>query len=313
MKSTQEFDSFYHNQLLPQLEVLEPMRKKVVRQFILPALLCIVSFCTFVFFWPVGIFFFILTFFMFSRYRKAKRAYTGDFKKQVMGELIQFISLDLTYQPLGCIQQSTFQRSRIFLSSIDRYEGDDLVSGKINHTSFMFSDLNVMRKEVYYEKGQRKERWVRVFKGIFFTADFNKNFQGCTYVLPDRLESWLGRLGKKLQKLSRSEPLVSLENPEFEKHFVVYGTDQIEARYILTPSFMERIVALRKLLNKSLYFSFVDSLVCIAIPFTKNSFEPAVFSKGTRIEYLKNYFTQLQSVLGIIEELNLNIRIWTKE
>ena len=44
---------------------------------------------------------------------------------------------------------------------------------------------------------------------------------------------------------SESGKLVKLENVEFEKQFAVYSTDQLEARYILTPQLMERLLAVQ--------------------------------------------------------------------
>ena len=40
----------------------------------------------------------------------------------------------------------------------------------------------------------------------------------------------------------KGKKVVKLEDVEFEKHFEVYGTDQIESRYLLTPSFMQRLL-----------------------------------------------------------------------
>jgi len=37
---------------------------------------------------------------------------------------------------------------------------------------------------------------------------------------------------------------VGLVDPVFEKIFEAYGTDQVEARYLLTPTFMQRLVRL---------------------------------------------------------------------
>ena len=62
-------------------------------------------------------------------------------------------------------------------------------------------------------------------KGFFFIADFQKDFQGHTTILRN-----------SLFKLSSSGSRVKLENPDFEKTFDVYSTDQIEARYLLSPS-----------------------------------------------------------------------------
>ena len=49
-------------------------------------------------------------------------------------------------------------------------------------------------------------------------------------------------IGQKLQSFTTAfskRQLIKLEDPEFEKLFAVYGDDQIEARYILTPALMQ--------------------------------------------------------------------------
>ncbi|HAN79364.1 MAG TPA: hypothetical protein DCQ31_17155, partial [Bacteroidales bacterium] len=76
-------------------------------------------------------------------------------------------------------------------------------------------------------KGRRQTQWHTIFKGVFFIADFNKNFKTETIVLNDNWEGILGRFARKIQKLNISRPkLIQLENPEFEKMFQVFGEDQ---------------------------------------------------------------------------------------
>ena len=40
------------------------------------------------------------------------------------------------------------------------------------------------------------------------------------------------------------QKLIKMDNPEFEKEFVVYSDNPIKARYILTHSLMQRILKL---------------------------------------------------------------------
>ncbi|MGR9088622.1 MAG: DUF3137 domain-containing protein, partial [Gammaproteobacteria bacterium] len=155
--------------------------------------------------------------------------------------------------------------------------------------------------------------WVTIFKGIFFIADFNKHFHGRTYVVPDAGGRFFG-IGKLFEKWSfdRGE-LVELENPEFEQLFTVYGTDQVEARYILSPSLMDRLVNFRRRANTRMHLSFVHSKLFLALSVDKNLFEPNLFSSGVSYGYLKAYYNYLDLVTGLIEDLNLNLRIWGKE
>ena len=65
-----------------------------------------------------------------------------------------------------------------------------------------------------------------------------------------------------------------MENPEFEKAFVVRGTDAVEARYILTPDMQERLLALRGRLGADVRFAFRESHVFMGIPNDEDWFEP---------------------------------------
>src|SRR5690606_28612315 len=161
---------------------------------------------------------------------------------------------------------------------IDRYSYEDSFSGVVGATSFRFSEVHAEYKTTTTDsKGNTRTQWHTICRGIFFVADLNKHFQGQTFVLPDTAEPALGGCSRGLQSLSsaidsRPGELVQMEDPTFERLFAVYSTDQVEARYILSPSLMERLVALRNDVGDKMAVSFVDSCIFIAIPTTKNRF-----------------------------------------
>ncbi len=102
-----------------------------------------------------------------------------------------------------------------------------------------------------------------------------------------------------------------MENVEFEKNFVVFSNDQVEARYILTPSLMEKILKLKTTFKVTPNLAFHGSHVYVAISM-KDMFEPALFGDVTGREQLQYFLTIVKQVAGIVEELDLNTRIWTK-
>ena len=99
----------------------------------------------------------------------------------------------------------------------------------------------------------------------------------------------------------------------FEKVFDVFSTNQIEARYLITPSMMERMLKLDSNFKKGITISFRNSTILVAIPDSKNRFEADVWSSLNDMSILKSDFAVLQSLLEIVDELNLNTRIWSKE
>lgn len=245
---------------------------------------------------------------------KKKGRYRRSFKSDIVTNIVKLFNPEWQYLYDSCVNQTDYERSGIFPHHVDRYDGDDLVVGKVEKTDFQYSELHTQYKQVTYSsKGRRQEHWVTIFKGIFMHADFNKNFDGATYVLPDTAEKLFGSWGQSLQRLSSRGDLIKLENVEFEKLFVVYGSDQVEARYILTPAIMESMVDLHKRFDGEIYFSFVGSRVYFAKSLSGSLFEPNVFRSGVNFNDVKEMHDLLSMITTLIQDLNLNTRIWTKD
>jgi hypothetical protein len=247
-------------------------------------------------------------------YRYLTSEYVHLFKISVISKIVAFLDPHLEYSPKGSIEQWKFVSSRIFERHPDRYTGDDYIRGKVGETGVELCEVHAQYKEESYSsRGGRRRHWHTIFKGLFFAADFNKKFYGKTVVLPDTAEKILGRAGTFFQSLNKSRgELIKLEDPEFEKLFVVYGDDQVESRYVLSTSLMQRIVDFRKKTGRPIHLSFVSSQVFVAISYSRALFEPRVFSSITDFKCMEAYYDDLHLALGIVEDLNLNTRIWTK-
>ena len=111
---------------------------------------------------------------------------------------------------------------------------------------------------------------------------------------------------------ARPGDLVKLEDPEFEKLFVVYSTDQIEARYILSPALMRRLVEFRRWTSGAVHLSFTQGCVFVAMRPQRDLMEPSIF-RCVDFQTCLNIYQDTALALGIIEELNLNTRIWSKQ
>ena len=324
MLNEKELRELYDTRLRGNLESLEVTRKKVLGRYGLSFLLVVVLVAWNYFLVSLNpesymvvisvalsatgaLWYIIVTY-------QQKRKYRQSFKTNVVTEIVRLYHADWQYQFDSCINQVDYERSGLFPHQVDRYNGDDLVAGKIEKTDFQFSELHTQYKQVTYgAKGQRHEHWVTIFQGLFMHADFNKNFSGSTYVLPDTAEKLFGAFGQSLQKLSSRGDLVKLENVEFEKRFVVYSSNQVEARYILTPTIMEAMVNLSTRFDSTVYFSFVGSRVYFARSFSSGLFEPNLFRSGVNFGDVKEMFELFGMIEELVQELNLNTRIWTKE
>ena len=324
MKSLDELKSFYDTHLLADLQVLEGQRKGVVKKVTTIGIAVAVILVLVLFIMgqaiaqnPMFLLFPLVIggIIIGGAIKYLSRGYVSDFKQHVIKAIIHFLDDGLTYRAQSCIPESTYMSSEIFTRNPDRYKGDDLVEGQIGETKIAFSELHSEYKtESRDSKGRRRTHWHTIFKGLFFIGDFNKAFHGRTYVLPDQAERLMGFIGKALQGVFKhSGELVKLEDPEFEKYFVVYGDDQVEARYILSTSLMRRIVEFKKDSGRSIFLSFVASNVNVAISMNKDMFEPRIFRTLLDFSVAQAYLEDLQFAMGIVDELNLNTRIWTKE
>ncbi len=245
---------------------------------------------------------------------KKKKAYRHQYKTSVVAEIIKLIDPSWEYNYQSCINSVDYHQSELFRKDCDRYMGDDLVIGNIDKTDFQFSELQTQYKTYTTDsQGHQQEKWVTIFNGLFIHADFNKLIAGKTFVQPDKAEKLFGKLGQMFQKISTKGELIKLENPEFEKMFVVHGSNQIESRYILTPTMMEAMVAIQKKYDRPISYSFKGSRVYCAMSFTKGLFEPRMMRSGVKISDVEEVHDLFKIIAIIIKEMNLNTRIWTKE
>jgi len=293
------------------LAKLEEQRKKVLNKILTIGVPVAVIALVLTVLVKTEIFLFLGGFAIVGVYYYFSRQYKANFKAGVIKRLVEFIDSSLRYDRTNHISRPLFSASKIFRHRIDRYKGDDYVAGKLGETVVEFSEVHA---QYVTRDSKGRTRTHTIFKGLFFIADFNKHFKGTTVVLPDTAERIFGNLGTMFQSWNKMRgELVKLEDPEFEKIFVVYGDDQIEARYILSTSLMRRIVDFKKKTKRPIHLSFVGSKIYIAISYTRNLFEPRVFRTLLDFEPTRQYFEDLRLATDIVEDLNLNRRIWSKQ
>lgn len=316
MDNKASLQEFYQQELVPGLTHLETMRKAELRRVRFMWISTVLSlFLGLLTMMPPLILVFLLIslllYFYFFGFKRKRTDFKSEYKKLVIGKLTQFVAPELTFTPNLFIPQSKYAASKIFLQNPDIYKGEDLVSGKIDKTQVEFCELHTQDR-VTDHKG--RTTYVTIFKGLFFIADFNKHFTGQTYVLSDFGERFLGLFGKMMQSITIGRPeVVRMEDPVFEKQFVVYSSDETEARYILSTSFMERILAFKNKTNTNIQLSFIDNNINLAVPLKKNFFEPSIRRSVLNFEDVTLYYEQLLFCVSIVDELQLNTRIWSKQ
>lgn len=120
------------------------------------------------------------------------------------------------------------------LPGYDSRKFEDLIEGDRAETHFSLVECKLTE-----QRGSGKNRrTVTTFQGLLFHIQYPDRFLGRTLIA--RQGWWKGIFGdKSLQK-------VDLIAKELEDNFTIYSNDQVEARALLTPDRMERLIALER-------------------------------------------------------------------
>jgi hypothetical protein len=245
---------------------------------------------------------------LFQLTNKRLLSFRREFKQVVFPIAARLVHDSFSYR-IGGIPLGRFLEGRLFLQRVDNYLSEDFFCGKSGATTFEFSEIDAS----YETKDIRGNIKVyQVFRGIYFIADFNKHFRTRTIVIPDTGEKEGGFFGWLFRSSESSRGRrIRLEDPEFEREFDAFGDDEVEARYILTPALMARILALKRR-SGQVALSFLNGQVHVALGVTRDLFEPGVFTRVSDARQIAEFLNDLRSILAIIEVLNLNTRIWSK-
>ena len=109
----------------------------------------------------------------------------------------------------------------------------------------------------------------------------------------------------------RGERPVTLEDPEFEEIFTTVSTDQIDARYVLSTSTVRRFVELNRRFP-GMRALFRDEQLVLALPGSRDLFEPSLYRRARSSAQIGEFVRDIKDLLQIVDEMNLNTRIWSK-
>lgn len=225
--------------------------------------------------------------------------YKQKVKPQIMPDFANFFG-SFMYQYEGKIDDIVLFQSNLF-GKYNQSIGDDFFTGIYEGVKISIAEekLKLLKKD-FRDFDVSKN----VFEGVCILFEMNKNFKGKTVVLKDK------KLFNAFNKISGLQN-VKLEDMRFEKYFEVYSDDQIEARYLLTTGFMERMLKLRDLYEgKSIQFCFNQNTLLLAIPTKQNMFEAnSFFRSNINKKKIDMVFNQFYTIFSIVKLLKLNQKI----
>lgn len=178
------------------------------------------------------------------------------------------------------------------LPSCDRSSYQDCFTGAHHGCRFAFYEghLEVRRRS------KNSSTWHTVFRGQLIRIAFPKKFQGTTVIRRD------AGMFNMLQRWTTSLQRVGLVDSKLEKAFEVYSNDQVEARYLIHPVFMERLLALEaQFEGKNLRGAFVDGDLLIAIEGGDKFEIGTMFAKLDDIERARVIVKDVAEIMRVID------------
>ena len=189
-------------------------------------------------------------------------------------------------------------RGMNLVPSFSRSSFEDLFSGSYKSSAFELYESHLQQR---HTDSKGRTRYTTVFRGQLIRMHFPREFLGVTIVRRDAgVFNVFGGGNANGQKLER----VRLVDSRLEKAFEVWGTDQVEARYLLHPVMMERLLELEtKLHGKRLRCAFEGGDCLVAVE-GGNLFEPGDLFKPlvdpTRARRIVN---EISGVFGVMDQV----------
>lgn len=248
----------------------------------------------------------------------SKSRFRNRVKSVLFSEIFKFFG-DYVYNPerrgeslIGGSTIDEVYRKFIIMPTFAMREAEDFVSGNYKGVDLQFEELSIFSnaKAIGTKSfSNLQESRKTLFRGAVVILSFNKKFSGQTVVrsssgkVVDFINSALDGNISSMQK-------VELEDPEFGKMFEVFSENQIEARYLLTTSFMERLKNLSGFFQcTGVKVNFCENMLLLMFDGSANLFEPgSIFKEINLVDQCRTALDQMGMIFEIIEILKLDQR-----
>ena len=312
LNRTLEFHKIYEEEIIPILKSYKQQKEKADeknRYDYLGAALCFLSLITFMlacsgsverFYSMILVIVSVLLCLLGSSIMEPMRAELQNnelkkklfFKKKCMSKLLRVFGNIKWYNNCEVIKTVEICETGLFPPILYRITDDEFV-GEYQGVKFRMSETKFP-----------VNRFIG-FTGIILAFEANKSFESHTIIVsklaPDRHHSFM------------LEP-VTLEDPKFCRDYNVYSSDQTEARYLITPSFMERFRKLKVAFKTTdIACAFLKNKVIFALDseglsgLSKNLFEIDAYSAFTDDrEAINIFYNELTSVLDMAAYFKLD-------
>lgn len=273
----------------------------------------------------------LLVGFLLVTYRALKKE-IGTISEFIIRDIFTFIgdknpSKPVDYRPNVRISDSSVNEMELFNLKALKSTGKNYALIQYNKKNMCFSDLNLYILEktnstrIIYKDGKkyirRYSKRRNIFDGIYIGAPLNKNNTNHIYLIPNNFSDTFMQ-SKIMNFIEYKGVPVMLENLEFSKKYKVFCDDEVQARYILSLSLMEKINELDELFKEKKYIVFKEGkrfAICIEgvkLQDIRDIKLPIFRNKEKEIQVLTSMFIKINNLFKIYHILDLGNELYTK-
>lgn len=317
--SIKEFEEYYQKTIAPRIQQWESYRRSEVKcakeikfllfvSFLIWILIAIyslkylfylqVNYDPFDYVLPYSALMLIFVGVCIYKLNHIQKRFQAFIEEEVFKRILSFYP-NLAYFQKEGIEQKIIKETKLF-ANYDIFKAKNLIEGNVGSLNVEVSDLYLAREEDEYRDGKHYYKEVLVFKGFLLLSEISKNLSSTTYVLPDSIIKLFKGLPSSLSR-------VFLEDPLFEKNFDVYSDNQIEARYLLTTSFMDRLLQLNEL--RRVTCCFIGNKMYLAVWQEQDLLPEISLSQNISSEMILQIFKDFQIIFEILEILKIEMNI----
>jgi hypothetical protein len=192
-------------------------------------------------------------------------------------------------------------RRYALVPSYDRASFEDRWSGPLGTRGFSLHEAHLEER-----RGSGKNRrWVTVFRGAILTIAFERRFHGTTKLeRAGKHRSFFGGTKDSVEFDGHRLDYVDMVHPEFADLFSVWSDDQVEARYLVHPVYVERVLAVEQAFHgKDVRTLFSGGELVIVIS-SENMFESGSMRASDDRARVEGCIDQFMTLVGLCEALN---------
>ena len=237
----------------------------------------------------IGAGLFILGLFSGRRSKQLAALIAEPFIREIFGA-------DSEYHALGHVPDECIAAAG-FVNGYEEVSGSDFVRGSYRGIPVMFSDVRLTKTEIRRDSDDNEdhEHVVELFHGHWLVADFDRE---------------LAENPLTVQEKRSGGNAIQMESEAFNRQFSVFCPDAHTAFFILTPHFMERLVAVDAAADGNSNFKFYKNRLQIAIGTKRDLFEAGMFKVPNVDEMRERFRKEIGTLTAVLDEMLVHERLF---